>query len=65
VSEAKEIESLAPFEAWLQRDQDYSPYRYSTPELIQSFKEKVQAAIDAMMAKRKGEAKTDDSQDRK
>lgn len=53
MSEAKELESLAPFEEWLQRGQDYGPHRYATPEDIQSFKEKVQAAIDGMLAQRK------------
>ncbi len=53
MSEAKELESLAPFEEWLQRSDDYGPHRYATPEDIHGFKEKVQAAIDGMMQGRK------------
>ncbi len=54
VAEAKEIESLAPFEEWLQRGVSYGPAHYAAPEDIESFKKTVQAAVDEMMAKRKG-----------
>ena len=52
MSEAGELESLAPLETWFEEDE----HRRAGvgPEEVQTFKATVQRAIDEMMEKRKG-----------
>ena len=56
MSEAKELESLAPFEEWLQRGDEYGRHTLASAEDISSFKTKVQSAIDLTMKQRNGGA---------